>query len=56
MQRVPARIGDQLAAVETPGLVIDLDAFELAPFRVSTAASGRECERLQAFQGLDLGL
>ncbi len=28
MQRVPARIGDQLAAVETPALVVDLDAFE----------------------------
>jgi D-threonine aldolase len=28
MQRVPARIGDPLEAVETPALVIDLDAFE----------------------------
>ena len=28
MQRVPARIGDPLAAVETPALVVDLDAFE----------------------------
>src|SRR5580765_6475515 len=28
MQRVPARIGDSLAAVETPALVVDLDAFE----------------------------
>ena len=27
MQRVPARIGDPLAAVETPALVVDLDAF-----------------------------
>lgn len=28
MQRVPARIGDPVAAVETPALVVDLDAFE----------------------------
>ncbi len=28
MQRVPARIGDALAAVETPALVVDLDVFE----------------------------
>ncbi|MFO1322553.1 MAG: DSD1 family PLP-dependent enzyme [Burkholderiales bacterium] len=28
MQRTPARIGDPLAAVETPALVVDLDAFE----------------------------
>jgi D-serine deaminase-like pyridoxal phosphate-dependent protein len=28
MQRVPARIGDPLAAVDTPALVVDLDAFE----------------------------
>ncbi len=28
MQRVPARIGDPLAAVETPALVVDLDALE----------------------------
>jgi D-serine deaminase-like pyridoxal phosphate-dependent protein len=28
MQRVPAPIGDPLAAVETPALVVDLDAFE----------------------------
>jgi D-serine deaminase-like pyridoxal phosphate-dependent protein len=28
MQRVPARIGDPLQAVETPALVLDLDAFE----------------------------
>ncbi|MEO8751989.1 MAG: DSD1 family PLP-dependent enzyme [Casimicrobiaceae bacterium] len=28
MQRVPARIGDPLAAVETPALVVDLDPFE----------------------------
>ncbi len=28
MQRVPARIGDSLAEVETPALVVDLDAFE----------------------------
>jgi D-serine deaminase-like pyridoxal phosphate-dependent protein len=28
MQRVPARIGDPLAAVETPALIVDLDAFE----------------------------
>src|SRR4029078_4173797 len=28
MQRVPARIGDPLSAVETPALVVDLDAFE----------------------------
>ena len=28
MQRVPARLGDGLAAVETPALVVDLDAFE----------------------------
>ncbi len=28
MQRVPARIGDNVAAVETPALVLDLDAFE----------------------------
>ncbi len=28
MQRVPARIGDPLAAVDTPALVLDLDAFE----------------------------
>lgn len=28
MQSVPARIGDPLAAVETPALVVDLDAFE----------------------------
>ena len=28
MQRIPARIGDPLEAVETPALVVDLDAFE----------------------------
>lgn len=28
MQRIPARIGDPLAAVETPALVVDLDMFE----------------------------
>lgn len=28
MQRPPARIGDALAAVDTPALVVDLDAFE----------------------------
>ncbi len=28
MQRAPARIGDPLAAVDTPSLVLDLDAFE----------------------------
>lgn len=28
MQRIPARIGDPLAAVETPALVLDLDVFE----------------------------
>ena len=28
MQRIPARIGDPVAAVETPALVVDLDAFE----------------------------
>jgi D-serine deaminase-like pyridoxal phosphate-dependent protein len=28
MQRVPARIGDPLSAVETPALVVDLDMFE----------------------------
>src|SRR3979490_2199916 len=28
MQRVPARIGDALAAVETPALVVDLAAFD----------------------------
>ena len=28
MQRIPARIGDPLDAVETPALVVDLDAFE----------------------------
>lgn len=28
MQRVPARPGDMLAAVETPALVVDLDVFE----------------------------
>ncbi len=28
MQRIPARIGDLLAAVETPALVLDLDVFE----------------------------
>jgi len=28
MQRAPARIGDPLAAVDTPALVLDLDAFE----------------------------
>ncbi|MCC7327064.1 MAG: DSD1 family PLP-dependent enzyme [Burkholderiales bacterium] len=28
MQRPPARIGEALAAVETPALVVDLDAFE----------------------------
>lgn len=28
MQRIPARIGDPVAAIETPALVVDLDAFE----------------------------
>ena len=28
MQRVPARIGDPLEAIETPALVVDLGAFE----------------------------
>ncbi len=28
MQRIPARLGDMLAAVETPALVVDLDVFE----------------------------
>src|SRR4051794_10549237 len=28
MQRIPARIGDNVASVETPALVVDLDTFE----------------------------
>src|SRR6478672_12207048 len=28
MQRIPARLGDPVEAIETPALVMDLDAFE----------------------------
>jgi D-serine deaminase-like pyridoxal phosphate-dependent protein len=40
MQRVPARVGDALAAVETPALVVDLDAFERNLARMADATRG----------------
>ena len=40
MQRPPARIGDPLAAVETPALVVDLDAFEHNLDLMANAARG----------------
>ena len=40
MQRVPARIGDPLAAIETPALVVDLDPFERNLARMADATKG----------------
>ena len=40
MQRPPARIGDPLAAVDTPALVVDLDAFEHNLDLMANAARG----------------
>jgi len=39
-QRIPARVGDDLAAVETPALVLDLDAFERNLDRMAAATTG----------------
>ncbi|HVO88440.1 MAG TPA: DSD1 family PLP-dependent enzyme [Casimicrobiaceae bacterium] len=39
-QRVPARIGDPVDAIETPALVLDLDAFERNLDRMAAATHG----------------
>ena len=39
-QRLPARAGDALAAIETPALVLDLDAFERNLDRMADATRG----------------
>lgn len=40
MQRIPARVGDDVADVETPALVVDLDAFERNLDLMANAARG----------------
>jgi len=40
MQRVPARAGDPIAAIETPALVVDLGAFERNLDRMADATRG----------------
>jgi D-serine deaminase-like pyridoxal phosphate-dependent protein len=40
MQRVPARAGDPVAAIETPALVVDVDAFERNLARMADATRG----------------
>jgi D-serine deaminase-like pyridoxal phosphate-dependent protein len=40
MQRVPARAGDPVAAIETPALVVDLDPFERNLDRMADATKG----------------
>jgi D-serine deaminase-like pyridoxal phosphate-dependent protein len=40
MQRVPARIGDPLAAIETPALVVDVEPFERNLARMADATKG----------------
>ena len=40
MQRVPARAGDPLAAIETPALVVDLEPFERNLERMADATKG----------------
>ena len=40
MQRIPARVGDALAAIETPALVVDLEPFERNVERMADATKG----------------
>ncbi|HSC23310.1 MAG TPA: DSD1 family PLP-dependent enzyme [Casimicrobiaceae bacterium] len=40
MQRIPARVGDRIEAIETPALVVDLDAFERNLDRMAAATKG----------------
>lgn len=40
MQRIPARVGGHLDAIETPALVVDLDAFERNLDRMADATRG----------------
>lgn len=40
MQRIPARVGDALAAIETPALIVDLDPFERNVERMADATRG----------------
>jgi len=40
MQRMPARIGDPVAAIETPALCVDVDAFERNLARMADATKG----------------
>jgi len=40
MQRIPARAGDKIEAIETPALVVDLDAFERNLDRMAAATKG----------------
>jgi D-serine deaminase-like pyridoxal phosphate-dependent protein len=40
MQRIPARVGDPLEAIETPALVVDLDSFERNLDRMADATKG----------------
>jgi len=40
MQRVPARIGDPLAAIDTPALCVDVDPFERNLTRMADATKG----------------
>lgn len=40
MQRIPARVGDRVEAIDTPALVVDLDAFERNLDRMAAATKG----------------
>jgi D-serine deaminase-like pyridoxal phosphate-dependent protein len=40
MQRVPARVGDPLAAIDTPALCVDVDPFERNLTRMADATKG----------------
>ncbi len=41
MQRIPARVGDAVEAIDTPALVVDLDAFERNLDRMADARAAR---------------
>ena len=40
MERIPARVGDRIEAIDTPALVVDLDAFEGNLDRMAAATKG----------------
>ena len=40
MQRIPARVGDRLAAIDTPALCVDVDPFERNLTRMADATKG----------------